>query len=125
MGTLEGQSNEMFGLKGELEIDDVGTPEVDHDIALIADDTLLSTFEKSLLLHQLQSVKHTSGFEPGKKHSREPTSAYALDNLKISELDLLILLLLPNRLDFEQLVFEYTDRLASLEIVVFQNVPTA
>lgn len=46
----------MFGLKRELQVDDVGAFEIDHDVALVADHTFLSAFEKSLLLHQLQRV---------------------------------------------------------------------
>ena len=115
----------MFGLKCELQVDDVGAFEIDHDVALVADDALLSAFEKSLLLHQLQRVEHSRGFEPGEEHARETASADALDDLEVGEPDLVALLLLPDGLDFQQLVAEYADGLASLEVVVLQDVPAA
>ena len=114
----------MFCLKSELEVDDVRIIEVDHDVSFICDNALLPALEKSLFFHQLQCIKGTSGLEPGQKDPTEASSSNALDNLEIFELDIVVKLLSPDGFDFKQLPFKYFDGLASLEIVVLEDVPS-
>ena len=114
----------MLGLKGELEVDNVGAFQLHHDVALVADHTLLSTLKQPLLLHQLQRVEYPSGFETSQEHPGEATSADALDDVEVRQLDGVSLLFLPDRLNLQQLVTEDTDGFASLEVVVLQHIPS-
>ena len=112
----------MFCLKSKLKVDDVRIIEADHDVSFVGDNTLFPALEKSLFFHQLQCIKSTSGLEPGQKDPTETSSSNALDNLEILELDIIVKLLSPDGFDFKQLPLEYFDRLASLEIVVLEDI---
>ena len=115
----------MFCLKSELKVNDVRIIEADHDISFVGDNTLFPALEKSLFFHQLQCIKGTSGLEPGQKDPAETSSSNALDNLEIIELNIFVKLLSPDGFDFKQLSLEYFDRLASLEIVVLEDVSSS
>jgi hypothetical protein len=53
----------MFGFEGELEIDDVWAFEPHHNITLIANHALLSSFKESFLLHKFEGVEDSISLE--------------------------------------------------------------
>ena len=95
-----------------------------HYISLVRHHTFLPTLEQPLLFHQFQGIKRTSTFESCQKNTTKTTSSNTLYYLEIPQLNILMILLPPNRLYLQQLPLEYSDRLASLEIVVLQYIPS-
>lgn len=115
----------MLGLEGELQVDDVLAVQSCHDVAFVGDHTLLATLEQPFLLHQLQSVEGAIVLEAGQEDPAEASRPDALDDVEVAQLDVLVDLVLPDRLYLEQLALEDADGLASLEIVVLEDISPA
>jgi len=114
----------VLGFECELQIDDVRAIEADHNVALVADYALFSGLQKSLLFHELESVKNACAFESSQKDTTEPSCSYTFDDFKIIEADCFCFFLSEDWLNFQELPLEHFDWLASLEIVVFERIRT-
>lgn len=88
----------MLRLKGKLKVDDIRALQTHHYVALVGNDTLLSALKKAFLFHQFEGIECPCTFESRQKDATEPTSADALDDIKVFETNLLDALLPPNGL---------------------------
>lgn len=112
----------MFGFKSKFKVDNAWVIEAYHDVSLIGDHTFLSGLQEAFFLHQFQSIESSCGLEPCKKYSTKASSSNTLNNFKILELNIVMKLLFPDGLNLQELSFEDSDGLTSLEIVVLENI---
>ena len=115
----------MFCLKCKLKVNYVRIIQPHHDVPLICDYAFLTTLQQSLFLHQFKGIESTSTFKSSKKYTTKSSSSDTLDNLEIFQLNIVMKLFSPNRFDLQQLSLEYFNGFASLEIVVFQYIPSS
>lgn len=69
---LEGEGDEVGGLEGVVHSKDVGVVEVNHDIPLVCHNTLFSSLQQPVLLHNLERIVLPIPPLPDQKHFREP-----------------------------------------------------
>lgn len=115
----------MLRLERELQVHDVGTLQADHDVPLVGDHALLAALEEPLLLHEFEGVEGARALEAREEDPAETPGADALDDLEVAEAHVLGELGLPDGLDLEELSAEEAEGLASLEVVVAEDVGVA
>lgn len=83
MGTLKSQSNEMLGLKRELQINYAGAVEADHDVSFIRHHTFFSTLKESFFLHKFECIEGSCASQSSQEYSTESSSSNTLDYVEV------------------------------------------